>query len=783
MRSLILALTLTLTLTLTLGQTPLDDSTFATTVLSSPPSEVWLVLYSAKPDVCEVCPQLEALVSKMTPKLAKRGIKTGVVMHGQNSEKTIAANGLATIPVLHMYTELKVNPLAEGGKKAKLVYDQEAFSLPLVSDWITQQLAQAYMIQPPLSSPSDVSTFLQEEAENVAAQSAEIENDNTVVPPVVIVLRSDPLLPLSLMAFKHRRAVSLSHVSDPDAMSALWEAYGNSGASLPEKVGLIALDNQGNVIKATDGSQQKVTLKVLQSFVADVADSHGAPVNHPTLVSKEDARAARKARREENKRAGKENDPDAEEGDDDATQKSAVVAFDSKKAFTEAIILEDYAWVVEFYSGADQTYLDNKETGKPLWETVGRAMRGKVRVGSVDVDALPKIAKKYKKYLPDVFAPGTSVTLGFGLSSKTKPVVYDGDRDQDALQSFVLSFLPNFVVQVKTSEAASAFFQQQLTKPKIVLFSEAESVSTMYKVLARDFKGSLLFAQIPADSTHLIAGMSDVTEFPALFAAGSFGGDRAQIRFVPFPGPFKTRVIRAFLTQLLREVAQIEGGDVPGSPSPPPPPPSSSSRRSSSRRQKKTPPPPPTAAPHSVAYYGSQPEMDAHCHPKSAACVILVLDAFDGQEGSEANVGYRAILHSMGASLASLPVSLAWTKSHHLEFNQGFRLDFGFPALLVYVPKTSRYSVYVGAFAPKPITDFVKSIARGRARTTPISPFPSLSPSPLDDYEYQEVEDREGASSVDVGGEEEGGDVGVDADAYERALAAAQAAMRRRSEL
>merc|ERR1711916_57669 len=241
-----------------------------------------------------------------------------------------------------------------------------------------------------------------------------------------------------------------------------------------------------------------------------------------------------------------------------------------------------------------------------------------------------------------------------------------------------------------------------------------------------------------------------------------------QFRFVPFPGPFKTRVIRAFLTQLLREVAQIEGGDVPGSPSPPPPPPSSSSRRSSSRRQKKTPPPPPTAAPHSVAYYGSQPEMDAHCHPKSAACVILVLDAFDGQEGSEANVGYRAILHSMGASLASLPVSLAWTKSHHLEFNQGFRLDFGFPALLVYVPKTSRYSVYVGAFAPKPITDFVKSIARGRARTTPISPFPSLSPSPLDDYEYQEVEDREGASSVDVG-EEDGGDVGVDADAYERA--------------
>merc|ERR1711916_216184 len=245
-----------------------------------------------------------------------------------------------------------------------------------------------------------------------------------------------------------------------------------------------------------------------------------------------------------------------------------------------------------------------------------------------------------------------------------------------------------------------------------------------------------------------------------------------QFRFVPFPGPFKTRVIRAFLTQLLREVAQIEGGDVPGSPSPPPPPPSSSSRRSSSRRQKKTPPPPPTAAPHSVAYYGSQPEMDAHCHPKSAACVILVLDAFDGQEGSEANVGYRAILHSMGASLASLPVSLAWTKSHHLEFNQGFRLDFGFPALLVYVPKTSCYSVYVGAFAPKPITDFVKSIARGRARTTPIPPFPSLSHSPLDDYEYEEVEDREGASSVGVGDDDEdsgGGD--MDADAYERALA------------
>ena len=125
-----------------------------------------------------------------------------------------------------------------------------------------------------------------------------------------------------------------------------------------------------------------------------------------------------------------------------------------------------------------------------------------------------------------------------------KPIVedYQGPRTSSGIVDAVKSAIPNNVKKV-TDKGLSAFLESNNDTAKAVLFSNKGTTSALTKVLATEYVGSIIFAQI-RDKEVKAVEMFGVTAFPTLIVLP--GGTEEPAKF---EGAYKKKDMNDFISK------------------------------------------------------------------------------------------------------------------------------------------------------------------------------------------------------------------------------------------
>jgi len=142
-----------------------------------------------------------------------------------------------------------------------------------------------------------------------------------------------------------------------------------------------------------------------------------------------------------------------------------------------------------------------------------------------------------------------------------RPVVedYNGPRSAKAIVEAVKDKIPNHVKRLQGS-AFDAWFNDESSLAKAIVFTEKGTTNPMIKSLAVDFLGSIVFAQVKDKS---IAEKHGITEFPTILLVTGSGQD---------PIPYKGDINRQSLLSFFGTVASPNPDPAPQkvkSPKPP----------------------------------------------------------------------------------------------------------------------------------------------------------------------------------------------------------------------
>ena len=125
-----------------------------------------------------------------------------------------------------------------------------------------------------------------------------------------------------------------------------------------------------------------------------------------------------------------------------------------------------------------------------------------------------------------------------------KPIVedYQGPRTSSGIVDAVKSAIPNNVKKV-TDKGLSAFLESNNETAKAILFSNKGTTSALTKVLATEYVGSMVFAQI-RDKEVKAVEMFGVTEFPTLIVLP--GGTEEPAKF---EGAYRKKDMNDFISK------------------------------------------------------------------------------------------------------------------------------------------------------------------------------------------------------------------------------------------
>jgi len=109
----------------------------------------------------------------------------------------------------------------------------------------------------------------------------------------------------------------------------------------------------------------------------------------------------------------------------DASNKRVEYLTDAN--FEEKVLKSDEAWIIKFYA----PWCGHCKQLAPSWEKAGKALKGVVRVGAIDVDEHKATGGKYG-------VSGFPTIKYFGLNKKSSPSDYQGGRSADAIVNYAL---------------------------------------------------------------------------------------------------------------------------------------------------------------------------------------------------------------------------------------------------------------------------------------------------------------------------------------------------------
>ncbi len=132
-----------------------------------------------------------------------------------------------------------------------------------------------------------------------------------------------------------------------------------------------------------------------------------------------------------------------------------------------------------------------------------------------------------------------------------KPTVedYQGPRSASGIVDAVKAAIPNNVKKI-TDKGLSAFLESSNDTSKAILFSDKGTTSALMKVLATEYLGNMIFAQIRSKETAATE-MFGVDEYPTFVILP--GGTQESVKF---DGSYKKDTMKGFLNQYASAVSQ-----------------------------------------------------------------------------------------------------------------------------------------------------------------------------------------------------------------------------------
>ena len=702
----------------------LTDENFADLVMENG-RDVWVVAFHA--DGCAPCAQMAPTFTKAAKSM------DGIVKFGHVhvSEATMAIArgvGIVSVPaVLGFPAHKTINPYKKNeASKQHETYKNSTSSHKRVAEFAASLL------------PPAEETIARVETSDDLARVKEA-NANDASPPLPIAtLASTKDVTSTLyrslaLKFKRRVVFTEAHAGS--------EVVAELGVD-PEDAPVLMISKPGEDAIVRHDGEMKAT------EIAEFLETHAAAVPEDDAPEERDPRAGSR------KTSGGGGDDD----DDAAAKKKRKEA--KRKRETEslfgAIAPADFEKEVLKHEPVTAVVFTRLNVPRCVNESraVAKAvtkMYGQVTIGEVNASdpAAFDLAERYAPAVAEAVKAAAAaedededgkcldvVVFPHGAEKEdSDPDTYQGEITESALGNWLFESVPDFVMPLKAM-LVDSFLQQNLMKPKLVLFHAGSEPPREFVALAANFQEDCMFASIPASDAASKARFQ-VDAVPAMrlmyipMKDGETPTQDVQYSAAAYPSPVLRYVEMHHWLQQVQ--IQILGKDI-----------------GQERAAKKTAEP--------VELVGSPEELDEKCGA-SGLCVV----AFVSQEEGVKKDTDEAVIAAVSRNMVEKPFKFVYVDpAAQRSFASAFEVTASdVPTVTVVSMRKNRFATYRKTFNADGVAEFLQDVLNSKQRTQMIQEIPKLVPGGEEPEVIEEVIVEEEFDLADIMNEEVEGEAGM----------------------
>ena len=702
----------------------LTDENFADLVMENG-RDVWVVAFHA--DGCAPCAQMAPTFTKAAKSM------DGIVKFGHVhvSEATMAIArgvGIVSVPaVLGFPAHKTINPYKKNeASKQHETYKNSTSSHKRVAEFAASLL------------PPAEETIARVETSDDLARVKEA-NANDASPPLPIAtLASTKDVTSTLyrslaLKFKRRVVFTEAHAGS--------EVVAGLGVD-PEDAPVLMISKPGEDAIVRHDGEMKAT------EIAEFLETHAAAVPEDDAPEERDPRAG--SRKTSGGGGGDDDDAAAKKKRKEAKRKreteslfGAIAPADFEK---EVLKHEPVTAVVFTRLNVPRCVNESRAVAKAVTK-----MYGQVTIGEVNASdpAAFDLAERYAPAVAEAVKAAAAaedededgkcldvVVFPHGAEKEdSDPDTYKGEITESALGNWLFESVPDFVMPLKAM-LVDSFLQQNLMKPKLVLFHAGSEPPREFVALAANFQEDFMFASIPASDAASKARFQ-VDAVPAMrlmyipMKDGETPTQDVQYSAAAYPSPVLRYVEMHHWLQQVQ--IQILGKDI-----------------GQERAAKKTAEP--------VELVGSPEELDEKCGA-SGLCVV----AFVSQEEGVKKDTDEAVIAAVSRNMVEKPFKFVYVDpAAQRSFASAFEVTASdVPTVTVVSMRKNRFATYRKTFNADGVAEFLQDVLNSKQRTQMIQEIPKLVPGGEEPEVIEEVIVEEEFDLADIMNEEVEGEAGM----------------------
>jgi thiol-disulfide isomerase/thioredoxin len=702
----------------------LTDENFADLVMENG-RDVWVVAFHA--DGCAPCAQMAPTFTKAAKSM------DGIVKFGHVhvSEATMAIArgvGIVSVPaVLGFPAHKTINPYKKNeASKQHETYKNSTSSHKRVAEFAASLL------------PPAEETIARVETSDDLARVKEA-NANDASPPLPIAtLASTKDVTSTLyrslaLKFKHRVVFTEAHAGS--------EVVAGLGVD-PEDAPVLMISKPGEDAIVRHDGEMKAT------EIAEFLETHAAAVPEDDAPEERDPRAG--SRKTSGGGGGDDDDAAAKKKREEAKRKreteslfGAIAPADFEK---EVLKHEPVTAVVFTRLNVPRCVNESRAVAKAVTK-----MYGQVTIGEVNASdpAAFDLAERYAPAVAEAVKAAAAaedededgkcldvVVFPHGAEKEdSDPDTYQGEITESALGNWLFESVPDFVMPLKAM-LVDSFLQQNLMKPKLVLFHAGSEPPREFVALAANFQEDFMFASIPASDAASKARFQ-VDAVPAMrlmyipMKDGETPTQDVQYSAAAYPSPVLRYVEMHHWLQQVQ--IQILGKDI-----------------GQERAAKKTAEP--------VELVGSPEELDEKCGA-SGLCIV----AFVSQEEGVKKDTDEAVIAAVSRNMVEKPFKFVYVDpAAQRSFASAFEVTASdVPTVTVVSMRKNRFATYRKTFNADGVAEFLQDVLNSKQRTQMIQEIPKLVPGGEEPEVIEEVIVEEEFDLADIMNEEVEGEAGM----------------------
>jgi len=372
--------------------------------------------------------------------------------------------------------------------------------------------------------------------------------------------------------------------------------------------------------------------------------------------------------------------------------KSNVVRL-TKDNFSSTVFTSDHLWLVEFYA----PWCGHCKALAPEWEKAATNLKNLVKVGAVDCDVEKELCGLYEiRGFPTIKVfPAKRVDNPHQKGAPyKKPEDYQGARQAASIVNYALSLQPSFVTSV-SSKNEEDFLTKNKGLSKVILFTNKDKTTSLYKGLSSEFYGRLALAEVKHTDSGLVKKYG-VSEFPSLFVLPKDSEEP-----VKFDGKLQWDALADFFKKYASPKAEPEK------------PKAEKPKKKEKEEEAEV-----------VVTVPRVQDQDTFTKTCNKLCVVSFFS--EENTGADDHKRYVDAILKVAKKNHKLFQFLWIDGVEQINFMEHFHLASGFPELIVYSPAKSSYVPFVGSFEEKTINEFLEQVMRGTRKASSIKEPPAL---------------------------------------------------------